>query len=225
MFVSSDVMKSFATAALAVMAVASASCGTDQATDRATATAGIAKSTESRSRSPERVVTQLVTTPSGAPSESALAVNTPVGLPSPASVPTSVATNLPLPGGENWATIDIGQFSDFQSESPVVQIVGDQMQWVELWRKHRSGSQDPPHVDFGGRSIVALFLGTGGGGDSVAVTSIEISGDAAVVHAVKNTPAPGCGVSAVITYPYHIVSFESRPTSAMLDLTTRTTPC
>lgn len=201
------------TAALALVLAATTACeeqesGADLRTPVAGRTA-TSVATEAQPTAPS-------TTPGGVPTAE-LPVPTEGGFPTPELTPTTAAT-------DGIVTIDIGQFTAYQTESPAVVVARDNRQWETLWSSHR-GDGKAPSVDFNERQVIAVFLGPSGGGDTVEVMSVTPSQSDLVVHATYRTPRQGCLVPAVITYPFHIVSVPRMPGDGKLDLVTEVIAC
>jgi hypothetical protein len=75
-----------------------------------------------------------------------------------------------------------------------------------LWRLH-AGTAAMPKVDFGARTVVAVFLGTrNSAGYAVEITGTRQEKGALVVEWRERRPEPGLVAAQVITSPAHIAS-------------------
>jgi hypothetical protein len=81
-------------------------------------------------------------------------------------------------------------------------------EWQALWKKHRPDEQ-PPSVDFSKSMVIGVFLGfRNTGGYSVAITSIERTGNEIVVTWKETRPGPQAITSQMLTFPHHVVRME-----------------
>jgi hypothetical protein len=79
-------------------------------------------------------------------------------------------------------------------------------EWAALWRQH-AGDTKPPAVDFGTRTVVAVFLGTRTtGGYAVDIVNTREAGGALVVQWQERRPARDVITAQVITTPAVIAS-------------------
>jgi hypothetical protein len=200
------------TSALTLVLAATAACKEQEGgADVGTSVAG-------RTATPVATEPGPYTTAGGVPT-GGLPVPTEGVSPTPELTPTAAPT-------DGFVTIDIGQFSGYSSEAPEVVVARDDREWAALWAGHRSETGEaPPDVDFANRQVLGVFLGASGGGDTVEVTSVSASQGALVVRATRQTPAQGCGVPAVVTYPFHIVSVPRMPGDPELVLQTQVVAC
>jgi hypothetical protein len=106
-------------------------------------------------------------------------------------------------------------------KSPIETIVTDSMsqiemalqvaartpaEWAALWRQH-AGDTALPKVDFGNRTVVAVFLGTkSSAGYAVEITGTRQDKGALVVEWRERRPEPGMISAQVLTSPAHIAS-------------------
>jgi hypothetical protein len=75
-----------------------------------------------------------------------------------------------------------------------------------LWRLH-AGAAATPKVDFGSRTVVAVFLGTrNSAGFTVEITGTRQEKGALVVEWRERRPEPGNVAAQVITSPAHIAT-------------------
>lgn len=74
-------------------------------------------------------------------------------------------------------------------------------EWAILWRQH-AGEQPLPKVDFGTRTVVAVFLGTrSSAGYSVEVTGVRQAGGVLIVEWQERRPEQGQVSAQVLTSP------------------------
>jgi len=91
-------------------------------------------------------------------------------------------------------------------EEPKQAVARTATEWAALWRQH-AGDSKPPAVDFGARTVVAVFLGTRPtAGYAVEITGTRQQDGALVVLWREGQPEPGHVTAQVITSPAHIVS-------------------
>jgi hypothetical protein len=99
----------------------------------------------------------------------------------------------------------IARGTDSAIEEPREVVVRTIDEWRELWRAH--GTEPMPEVDLSNSVVVGVFLGSRPtAGFTVAITSVTVSGDQAVVHFGEARPDPGALVAQVVTAPYHLVA-------------------
>lgn len=107
------------------------------------------------------------------------------------------------------------------SKSPMETIVTDSMsqvempkqaaartpaEWAALWRQH-AGDAAVPKVDFGTRTVVAVFMGTKpSAGYAVEMTGTRQDKGALIVEWRERRPEPGMVSAQVLTSPAHIAS-------------------
>ena len=79
-------------------------------------------------------------------------------------------------------------------------------EWTALWRQH-AGETALPKVDFGSRTVVAVFLGTRmSAGYVVEITGTRQDKGALIVQWRVRRPEPGMVTAQVITSPAHIAT-------------------
>ena len=77
-------------------------------------------------------------------------------------------------------------------------------EWSALWKKH-AGDAALPKVDFGSRTVVAVFMGTkSSGGYGVEITGTRQEKGVTVVEYRERRPKAGQVAAMVITTPAHI---------------------
>jgi hypothetical protein len=107
------------------------------------------------------------------------------------------------------------------SKSPIETVVSDMMsqvemakqvvartpaEWAALWRLH-AGDAALPKVDFGQRTIVAVFSGTkSSAGYAVAITGMRQDKGALIVEWRERRPEPGMVTAQMLTSPAHIAT-------------------
>jgi len=93
-----------------------------------------------------------------------------------------------------------------QIESPTQAVARTPAEWTALWRKH-AGDTALPKVDFGSRTVVAVFLGTRmSAGYLVEITGTHPEKGALIVQWRERRPEPGMVTAQVITSPAHIAT-------------------
>lgn len=93
-----------------------------------------------------------------------------------------------------------------QIEMPMQVAARTPAEWAALWRKH-AGETAMPTVDFGSRSVVAVFLGTrSSAGYAVQITGTRQEKGATIVEWTERRPEPGHVAAQVITSPAHIAT-------------------
>lgn len=98
---------------------------------------------------------------------------------------------------------------------------------LTYWHRNEEKFEIPTSFDdelFDENTIVALFFGPSGGGDTMEITKLRRRNSHIEVHAIKEVPHPSCIVAAIITYPYHIVRIEKYRFPFQLVLETRIGP-
>lgn len=79
-------------------------------------------------------------------------------------------------------------------------------EWASLWRQH-AGDTVAPAVDFGSRTVVAVFLGSrSSAGYTVDVTAVREANGTLIVTWRERRPPPGAVSAQVLTSPAIIVS-------------------
>ena len=93
-----------------------------------------------------------------------------------------------------------------QVDSPRQSIARNAAEWTKLWHMH-SGESKPPAVDFGSRTVVAVFLGSRPtAGYAVQITGTRQANGALIVQWQERRPAGGDILAQVLTSPATIVS-------------------
>jgi len=93
-----------------------------------------------------------------------------------------------------------------QIESPKQAVARTPAEWTALWRQH-AGETALPKVDFGSRTVVAVFLGTrASAGYAVEITGTRQEKGALIVQWRERRPEPGMVAAQVITSPAHIAT-------------------
>lgn len=92
-----------------------------------------------------------------------------------------------------------------QIDMPRQAVARTAEEWSALWRQHAGG--DAPKVDFGARTVVAVFLGTRtSGGFSAEFVGTRESGGVLTVQWRERRPDRGDITAQVITSPMLAVS-------------------
>jgi hypothetical protein len=107
-----------------------------------------------------------------------------------------------------FETIEHGGNSGVRTGKLVV--IRDEAAWKKLWMEHKKNrtGDPPPPIDFSKEMVISVFLGVRpSGGFSVSMTDISDSGSAGglSVTVEETSPGRGCFVTAMLTYPFHIV--------------------
>ena len=93
-----------------------------------------------------------------------------------------------------------------QIGSPKQAVARTPAEWTALWRQH-AGETALPKVDFGSRTVVAVFLGTrASAGYAVEITGTRQEKGALIVQWRERRPEPGMVAAQVITSPAHIAT-------------------
>lgn len=93
-----------------------------------------------------------------------------------------------------------------QIDSPRQAVARTEAEWTALWKQH-AGDSVPPAVDFGARTVVAVFLGSrSSAGYSVEITGTRQQGGALIVEWRERRPDPGDVTAQVMTAPAHLAS-------------------
>ncbi|RDE17080.1 MAG: hypothetical protein C4K49_03780 [Candidatus Thorarchaeota archaeon] len=89
-------------------------------------------------------------------------------------------------------------------------LITDAQTWQDLWTSMKSGESDPPslpYVNFTTELLIAVFLGEfGSSGYFANITGVFLLLTGYRIFVVEVHPDPNCGVLAVMTQPYHIIS-------------------
>ena len=81
-----------------------------------------------------------------------------------------------------------------------------QAEWAALWRQH-AGDAALPKVDFGSRTVVAVFMGTrSSAGYAIEITGTRQDKGALIVEWRERRPEPGMIAAQVLTSPAHIAT-------------------
>jgi hypothetical protein len=116
-------------------------------------------------------------------------------------LPVCMMTSAP---GADVQTIARGSLSGI--ERPRQVVVRNAGEWRALWKAHAPES-DPPRVDFGARTVIAVFLGSRRtAGYDVAVTAVERRGAETVVRYRESRPGRDQLLAQILTSPFHIVT-------------------
>jgi hypothetical protein len=93
-----------------------------------------------------------------------------------------------------------------QIESPKQAVARTPVEWTKLWREH-AGETPVPKIDFGSRTVVAVFLGTrSSAGYLVEITGTRLDQGALVVEWRERRPERDQVSAQVITSPAHIAT-------------------
>jgi hypothetical protein len=93
-----------------------------------------------------------------------------------------------------------------QIESPTQAVARTPAEWTALWRRH-AGDTALPKVDFGSRTVVAVFLGTRpSAGYAAEIAGTHAEKGALIVQWRERRPDPGMVTAQVITSPAHIAT-------------------
>lgn len=109
----------------------------------------------------------------------------------------------------NFEVIDCDVAFATSIEEPVFEAIDSPQRFRELYLATDLNNQDEvPEVNFEDSTVVAIHLGMRPStGYSAAVTSVQESGTAVMVHYEESTPG-NCGAGAAVTYPYCFVAIE-----------------
>jgi hypothetical protein len=95
-----------------------------------------------------------------------------------------------------------------QVDAPLQAVAQSAAEWAALWRKH-AGNTPPPAIDFGSRTVVAVFVGSRpSAGFTVEITGTREAGATLIVEYQERAPARGDITAQVLTSPAHIVSIQ-----------------
>ncbi len=99
--------------------------------------------------------------------------------------------------------------------NPTLAVVADRATWRALWTQDWEGVQQPPTlppVDFVLNSVRVVGLGRRGAmGYSVAIDSVVIDANGAVLFGTESDPGTGCGASMGTSAPVHMVPAPGHP--------------
>lgn len=91
-------------------------------------------------------------------------------------------------------------------EEPKQAVARSAAEWAALWRQH-AGDKPLPPVDFGSRTVVAVFLGTRpSAGFAADITGVREANGALVVEWQERRPETGSVSAQVLTSPAVIAS-------------------
>ena len=91
-------------------------------------------------------------------------------------------------------------------EEPTQAVARSAAEWAALWRQH-AGDRPLPPVDFGSRTVVAVFLGTRPtAGFAADITGVREANGALVVEWQERRPERGSVSAQVLTSPAVIAS-------------------
>lgn len=92
-------------------------------------------------------------------------------------------------------------------ERPREAIVRTADEWAALWKEHAPEDR-PPAVDFGTRTVIAVFIGARpSAGFAVGIVGVTPQADGGIVVRYRVTaPGPGEMTAQILTSPFHIVS-------------------
>jgi hypothetical protein len=109
--------------------------------------------------------------------------------------------------------IDPGRGYDYESRANFT--IRNATAWENLWLDLYSGHShipEVPTVNFTSEMLIAVFQGIrGSSGYGTTITRIIVTNAYYVVYVDEIHPGEGCGVLAVLTYPYHIVKIGDYP--------------
>ena len=91
-------------------------------------------------------------------------------------------------------------------DEPKQAVARSAAEWSALWRQH-AGDKPLPAVDFGTRTVVAVFLGTrSSAGFAVDITSVHEANGGLIVRWQERRPESGDVSAQVLTSPAVIAS-------------------
>lgn len=112
-------------------------------------------------------------------------------------------------GDVTISTLARGSYASSRSGPTAILVTSEsdyRARWSEL-----IGQGEAPAADFANGVVVFLLAGQRNtGGWSVEPKSVAIEGDTAVIDAEIRGPAPDMIVTQALTYPYAVVSINSR---------------
>jgi hypothetical protein len=95
-----------------------------------------------------------------------------------------------------------------QVDSPRQSVARNATEWAALWKMH-SGESKPPAVDFGSRTVAAVFLGSRPtAGYAVQIIGTHKANGALIVQWQERRPAGGDILAQVLTSPATIASIS-----------------
>jgi hypothetical protein len=94
-----------------------------------------------------------------------------------------------------------------QVDEPQQVVARNAMEWDTLWRRHAGETKPPIAVDFGSRTVVAVFLGSRpSAGYAVEITGTRQDKGTLIVQWQERRPAAGAILAQVLTSPAIIAS-------------------
>lgn len=86
-------------------------------------------------------------------------------------------------------------------EEPKQVVARTASEWAGLWRQH-AGDKALPAVDFGSRTVIAVFLGTrSSAGHAADITALREANGALIVEWQERRPKPGEVSAQILTSP------------------------
>lgn len=93
-----------------------------------------------------------------------------------------------------------------QIDEPMQAAARTPAEWTALWRKH-GGDAAVPTVDFGSRTVVAVFMGTkSSAGYAVEITGTRQEHGTTIVEFRERRPERGQVAAQILTSPAHIAT-------------------
>jgi hypothetical protein len=109
-----------------------------------------------------------------------------------------------------FRTLLAGSYGTQPAVKPVLIVARDAVTMRNVWNAY-VGRGEAPAIDFDKESVVFLFAGQRNtGGWSVAVKSVKIGRENAVVDATINGPPAGGFVTQAITSPFAVVALAKK---------------
>ena len=108
--------------------------------------------------------------------------------------------------GLMFETIAHGGSSGIKEER--LEVIRDQAAWNEFWISHAGARSPAPIVDFQKKMVIVVLLTRPTGGYAVNVTRIEKQPRKFIVYYDELIPGPRCGVTTILTQPYHIIKLR-----------------
>lgn len=137
----------------------------------------------------------------------------PVLLPPGAGTPTPSSPEPPV-GDFAFRTLDEGVRSGYTQKERFV--VTNITRWRDAWATH-GGEGEPPTVDFANEyAFVAAAGDKGSGCWSIRVKRIDVQEGMVWVHVATTGPPPEAYCAAVVTQPYHFVTYPRSDAPFML---------
>ncbi len=91
-------------------------------------------------------------------------------------------------------------------DEPKQAVARSASEWASLWRQH-AGTTAPPAVDFGARTVVAVFLGSrSSAGFAADITGTRQANGALIVEWQERRPEQGRVSAQILTSPAVIAS-------------------